>query len=168
MHELLNYVIRFFGDHMTKKEKLAHKHLLASLPLNETEQRLLSGLAWGKVPRQYSPYWAKSFLLQYQSRLSHDPEVLRLASGGLETFLKRTAPSAWSGGHHRFGVSRHRCGLGLFSRQNSRCEMSIQRITDDQSNAWRKLMCRWFWAHSRHFIRSRGQHVCPMPMEDPS
>jgi len=91
VNELLNYVIRFFSSHMNEKGKRTYKHLLAGMPLHETEQRLLDGLAWEESRGMVLPDWAKSFQIRRRADLSDDPEVLRLASGGLEGFLDQTA-----------------------------------------------------------------------------
>lgn len=76
---------------MTAKEKRAHEHLIAARPLTEPEQRLCDGIVWEEARGNTVPEEVRSLLRQREARLSKDPEVLRLASGGLEAFFERTA-----------------------------------------------------------------------------
>jgi hypothetical protein len=91
MDELESYVICFFSNLMNETEHRAHEHLLSAQPLNETEQRLFDGIAWEEARGNVIPDEFKIHFALRRSRLSNDPEVLRLAADGLEVFLQRTA-----------------------------------------------------------------------------
>ena len=92
MNDLEAYVIYYFGhDLMTAIERRVHKHLLSVQPLTEAEQRLCDGIAWEESKGRVIDEKLKSYLRIRHSGLSDDPEVLRLADGGLELFYERTA-----------------------------------------------------------------------------
>lgn len=90
MEHLSTYVIVYFGHLMTANEKRAHEHLIAAMPLTEAEERLRDAIAWEEANGNTVPDEDKSLLRQRQAMLSNDPEVLRLASGGLKAFFERT------------------------------------------------------------------------------
>jgi hypothetical protein len=91
MDNLVAYIIVFFAHFMTANERRAHQHLLSAEPLTETEQRFCDGIAWEEARGRAVPEKMKSFMARRRSGLSDDPEVLRLASGGLKPFFDRTA-----------------------------------------------------------------------------
>jgi hypothetical protein len=91
MDGLVAYVIVYFSHLMTAKEQRTREHLLSTQPFTEAEQRLADGLAWEKARGIVIAEKVKSFMAQRRSGLSDDPDVLRLASGGLEAFFERTA-----------------------------------------------------------------------------
>lgn len=91
MDELERYVIRFCSNLMNGMERRVHEHLLSSRPLNETEQRLKDGIAWEEARGNVVPAEMKSYFARTSLPPSDDPEVLRLASDGLDVFLERTA-----------------------------------------------------------------------------
>jgi hypothetical protein len=92
MNDLEAYVISYFGhDLMTAIERRVHEDLLTAQPLTEAEQRLPDGIAWEEARGRVIDEKAKSYLRRRHSGLSDDPEVLRLANGGLEVFYERTA-----------------------------------------------------------------------------
>jgi hypothetical protein len=92
MNELEAYVIYYFArDLMTTNERRAHQHLLSAQPLTEAEQRLSAGIALEEAQGFVVPAKVKSVLRRGRAGLSDDPEVLGLASGGLEEFYVRTA-----------------------------------------------------------------------------
>jgi hypothetical protein len=91
MDEIESYVLHFFSNLMNETERQAYKHLLSARPLNKTEQRLSDGIAWEEARGNVVPDEVKSYFARRHSRLSEDPEVLRLASRGLDPFLQLTA-----------------------------------------------------------------------------
>jgi hypothetical protein len=91
MDGLVAYVIVYFSHLMTANEERARKHLLSTHPFTESEQRLRDAVAWEEARGIVVDEKIKSFIAQHRSGLSDDPEVLRLASGGLEAFFERTA-----------------------------------------------------------------------------
>ena len=60
-------------------------------PLTEAEQLLRDGIAWEEARGSVIDEKVKSYLGRRHSGFSDDPEVLRLADGGLEVFYERTA-----------------------------------------------------------------------------
>jgi hypothetical protein len=73
------YIFRYFDDWMTAQEKLARKHLFAT-------DKATHGRTDAEAQNE-----ARSSSNPVISFLSNDPEVLRLASGGLDAFIERTA-----------------------------------------------------------------------------
>jgi hypothetical protein len=77
--EKAGYIFRYFDDWMTAPEKLARKHLFAT-------DKATHGRTDAEAQNE-----ARSSSNPVISFLSNDPEVLRLASGGLDAFIERTA-----------------------------------------------------------------------------
>jgi len=92
MNGLEAYVIQYVGcDLMTAIERRVQQHLLSAQPLTKSEQRLRDGIAWEESKGRVVDEELKSYLRTRHSGLSDDPEVLRLADGGLELLYERTA-----------------------------------------------------------------------------
>ena len=80
MHEYSAfYVFRYFSHLMTEKEKLASRHLVATKKATEGRS---------DVAAQAEAKGGPIFYLR--DLMSDDPEVLRLASNGYETFVLHT------------------------------------------------------------------------------
>ena len=77
--EEASYVVRYYGRFMTEREKSAYRHLTGTL--KSTHAR--SDLAAQQDAKNDSHYPA--------GMLSDDPEVLLLASAGIQEFLENTA-----------------------------------------------------------------------------
>ena len=108
MNDLEAYVIHYFGhDLMTAIERRVHKHLLSVQSPTEAEERLRDGIAWEEARDGVIDEKVKSYLRIRHSGLSEDPEVLRLANGGLEVFYERTAKRILS--EHRDKIFINRC-----------------------------------------------------------
>ena len=72
------YIVRYYGRLMTKEERSAYDHLLATMKATEGRSDA-AAQEQAKLSRIFS------------ESLSNDPEVLRLAHDGCESFIWRTA-----------------------------------------------------------------------------
>jgi hypothetical protein len=89
--EVDGYIVRWYGHLMTKAELRAQRHLSATM--KATKGR--SDLSAQAEAQGHSPF------------LSDEPEVLRLAAGGYEKFVARTAARILT--EHPNEVSFNRC-----------------------------------------------------------
>jgi hypothetical protein len=89
--DIVTYVITYFGHLMNENEQRAYCHLISLRALTDTRQHLCDGLAWDEESGNAVPASFKSFVLDRLRGLSHDPQVLQLASDGFKAFFKRTS-----------------------------------------------------------------------------
>jgi hypothetical protein len=87
--DIVIYVITYFGHLMN--EQRAYSHLVSLRALTDTQQRLCVGVAWDEESGNAVPAQLKSLVLGRLQGLSHDPQVLQLASDGFKAFFERTA-----------------------------------------------------------------------------
>jgi CBS-domain-containing membrane protein len=76
---LASYILRYYDDFMTGKERLARRHLFGTEKATHGETDLAA---------QQDVRNSRSHLREL---LSDDPEVLELTRDGLESFVQRTA-----------------------------------------------------------------------------
>jgi hypothetical protein len=77
--EKARYVLRYYGQLMTKQERLAHRHLMGA-------EKATHGRTDAVAQRE-----AGNSSHPARELLSNDPEVLHLASDGIDAFTARTA-----------------------------------------------------------------------------
>ena len=139
MDGVTTYVIVHFGHLMTADERRAHRHLLSSLPLTGAEQRLKDGIAWEEARGNVLPEDVRSIMVKRRSGLSNDPEILRLASGGLEAFLERTAKRIFDEDReHIFLNNCPSCGALARTPQAKQCRFCGHDWHDGQTDRARK------------------------------
>jgi len=96
---LADYVIRYYGQFMTDKERLAQPHLIGT-------EKATRGRTDSAAQKE-----AKSARSHLRELLSDDPDVLELAGGGIEKFVQRTAERIMAAHPHEVYVNRcPRCG----------------------------------------------------------
>jgi len=77
--EKARYVLRYYGQLMTTPERLAHRHLMGTA---KATRGRTDAIAQSEVAHSSHPG---------RDLLSNDPQVLQLASDGIEVFTVRTA-----------------------------------------------------------------------------
>jgi hypothetical protein len=82
--EKARYVLRYYDDFMTKQERLAQRHLMGTAKATHGRTDAAAQI---EVRSSRDPW--RSVLSN--DLLSNDPEVLQLASDGLDAFVVRTA-----------------------------------------------------------------------------
>jgi hypothetical protein len=90
------YVFRYYAHLMTKQEHLAHRHLVGTAKAMR-----------GKTDAGSQAEARKSASRGYRDLLSSDPEVLLLASQGLDAFVERVAQRILD--EHRDEVAFNNC-----------------------------------------------------------
>jgi len=96
---LARYVFIYYSRFMTKKEKLANRHLSATAKVTHGR----TDLAAQEEARNSRPHLKELF--------SDDPDVLALTRDGVERFLQRTAERIIAAHSHGIQVNRcPRCG----------------------------------------------------------
>ena len=106
------YLVRYFGHFMTKREHLAHKHLLGTLKVSHGRSDVAAQIA------------AKARRHQLKDLFSNDPEVLSLASEGFEAFQLRTAKRIFE--NHREEIFLNycrRCGALARTPKAKQCRL---------------------------------------------
>jgi hypothetical protein len=94
-NEKAQYVLRYYGHFMTTQERLAQRHLFGT---DKATHGRTDAAAQNEV-RNSSHHLS--------SLLSNDPEVLRLASGGIDAFAIRTAQRILD--EHKNGLVFNNC-----------------------------------------------------------
>jgi len=74
------YVLRYYGQLMTPPERLAHRHLMGT---EKVTRGRTDAAAQSEVANSSHPI--------ARDLLSNDPQVLQLASEGIDVFMVRTA-----------------------------------------------------------------------------
>jgi len=74
--DLAQYIVRFYGELMSKQERQAYKRLYSTIQATH-----------GRSAQQE----AKRGPRPLREMLSEDPDVIRLVEGGMEKFVERTA-----------------------------------------------------------------------------
>jgi hypothetical protein len=77
--EKAQYVLRYYGQLMTTSERLAHRHLMGT-------EKATHGRTDAVAQRE-----AENSSHPARDLLSNDPQVLQLASDGIDAFMVRTA-----------------------------------------------------------------------------
>ena len=78
--EKARYVLRYYGQLMTPPERLAHRHLMGT---DKVTRGRTDAAAQREVANSSHPV--------ARDLLSNDPQVLQLASEGIDVFMVRTA-----------------------------------------------------------------------------
>ena len=90
------YVFRYYAHFMTKKEHLAHRHLVGTA---KAMRGLTDVASQTEARKNASPV--------YRDMLFNDPDVLGLTSEGLDAFVERVAQRIL--GDHRDEVGFNNC-----------------------------------------------------------